>query len=99
MPKRQLDALEHLQLCSVCDPAKEILTSEFSYLLFLFLLFGTNERIQNERIQNSLQREGNNRYRPPPSYLLFFGTLQNKLRLGVQMDGRPPIANRLSQSS
>jgi hypothetical protein len=26
--------LQHLQLCSVCDPAQKFLTSDFCYLLF-----------------------------------------------------------------
>jgi hypothetical protein len=81
MPKRKLDKLGHLQLCSVCDPTKEILTSKFSYLLFFFFFLAPMKEYHCK------EKEGNNRDSPPPSYLLFFGTLVNKLKLGVQMDG------------
>jgi hypothetical protein len=93
MPKRQLDALEHLQLCSVCDPAKEILTSKFSYLCLLFLLFGMNEIMKEFRI-HCKQKETTGTAHHPVIYFFRNPTEQTKTGSANGLEtthSKPPI--------
>jgi hypothetical protein len=91
MPKRKLDALEHLQLCSVCDPAKEILTSKFSYLLFFFFFLAPMKEYHCK------EKETTGTAHHPVLYF-FWNPKTEQTKTGSAMDGRLPIANRLSES-
>jgi hypothetical protein len=90
MPKRQLDALEHLQLRAPhVIPQQKFSHPRFSYLLFLFFFLARmKEFIAKRRKQN--------RDSPPPSF--WNPTEQTKSGSANGWETDYPLANRLSES-